>query len=286
MLSDYHPDSELSRLSRRAPTEQPVALSKDLAQLLFQGQQVAAASGGAFDMTVGPLTRLWRRARRRQRLPSAQRLTAARQAVGYQHLVVDRAQRTAMLKRPGMRLDLGGIAKGYAVDQALQTITSRGIQRALVNASGDMAAAAPPPGQAGWKVAVAPLQPDAPPSRFGRLAHQAIATSGDAFQYVEIDGTRYSHIVDPRTGLGLTVRSSASVLADCCTTADALASAASVLGPKEALKLMGQYPEAELLLVTQSKQEVSVCQTPGFKAWLAEAPENNEDIKSTKQAVQ
>jgi thiamine biosynthesis lipoprotein len=268
ILSDYDFDSELCRLSRAAPTVEPVVVSEDLWIVLQKAQELSVRSRGAFDVTVGPYTKLWRRARRRRTLPDPAQLKEAKAAVGYQSLRLDGKARAVTLARPGMRLDLGGIAKGYAVDRALAELTERGIKSAMVNASGDLAASSPPPGKPGWLVGIAPLEPKARPSVFGYLADQAIATSGDAFQFVEIDGQRYSHIVDPRTGYGLTQRSSVSVLAADCTTADGLASAASVLGPKEGLQLVDSIPGAEALIVAVEQDRVVTRQTPRFREWV------------------
>jgi thiamine biosynthesis lipoprotein len=171
-----------------------------------------------------------------------------------------------------MRLDLGGSSKVYALDQALLELKRVGIERALVNASGDMSASGPPPGKPGWLVGVASLEPSAPPTVFGYLAHQSIATSGDAFQYVEIDGRRYSHIVDPRTGLGLTMRSSVSILASKGVDADALASAVAVLGPRQGVELVERLTGVETLIVYQQGEAVATRQTEGFRRWGALRP--------------
>jgi thiamine biosynthesis lipoprotein len=208
IMSDYDPDSELSRLSSKSPMTCGVAVSEDLWRVLEASQSLSLKSNGAFDVTVGPLTKLWRRARRQKEPPSPSRLATARAAVGYQHLRLDPDRHTLQLMRPGMRLDLGAIAKGYATDEALAVLRRLGLPRALVNASGGISAGAPPPGRDGWRVAVAPLEPDAPPSQFLRVVNGAVATSGDTWQFVEIDGKRYSHIIDPRTGWGLTTHSS------------------------------------------------------------------------------
>ena len=220
IFSDYDPESELSHLSQAAPTPRPVKLSQPLWQVLERSQQLAAQSEGAFDVTVGPYVRLWRRARRTHELPAADRLEQARLAVGYRHLKLDADAHTALLERPRMVLDLGGIAMGYTVDDVLGVLARHGVRRALVDASGDIGLGDPPPGKAGWTIGIAPLAPDAPPSRYVELARRAISTSGDAFQHVDIGGKRYSHIVDPRTGLGLTDSSSVTVIADNCFTAD------------------------------------------------------------------
>jgi thiamine biosynthesis lipoprotein len=276
-LSDYASDSELVKLSASAPTPEPVRLSDDLFAVLFRAQQISERSHGAFDVTVGPLTKLWRRARRVRQLPPDDRLREALAAIGYPSLVLDPAARTARLLKPRMRLDLGGIGQGYAVDQALLELEKHGIGQAIVNASGDLAASGPPPGKPGWLVGVAPLEPKAPPSVFGFLAHQAISTSGDAFQFVEIDNVRYSHIVDPRTGLGLTQRSSVSILARNCTDADSLATAASVLGPIEGLQLIEQMPDTEALVVVAEGDRIVTRQTSGFAKWVIAKPASVED---------
>jgi thiamine biosynthesis lipoprotein len=153
-----------------------------------------------------------------------------------------------------MRLDLGGIAKGFAADEALAAIKRHGISRALVRASGDIAAGDPPPDEAGWLVGIAPLDPDEPPSRFVRLANMAVSTSGDSRQHLEIDGKRYSHIVDPRIGLGVLGRSSVTVIAPRGLAADSLATAASILGPDKALALIAEYKDTALLMVAEDAE--------------------------------
>ena len=170
--------------------------------MLSRSQLLAAQSEGTFDITVGPIVKLWRRARRSKEMPSPERLAEARRAVGYRYLQLDPKKHTARLLRPGMRLDLGGIGMGYAVDESLALLRSLGITRALLDASGDIGVGDPPPGKEGWKIGIAPYAADAPPSRYLILANAAVTTSGDAFQHVDIGGKRYSHVVDPRTGLG------------------------------------------------------------------------------------
>lgn len=251
IMSDYNPESELSRLSASSPTREPAPVSDDLWRVLEQSQRFARESDGAFDITVGPFTRLWRRSRRQKELPSDALLDSARAAVGHAHLILEAKSRAVSLLKPGMRLDLGGIGQGFAADEALRLLRDRGFTRALVNASGDIVCGDAPPGETGWKVGIAPLQPDAPPSRFFSLSRAAISTSGDAFQYVEIGGKRYSHIVDPRTGLGMIERVSASVLAPDGATADAFATAVCVLGPDKGLALIERLPRIAAVVVAE-----------------------------------
>ncbi|MFW6170024.1 MAG: FAD:protein FMN transferase [Planctomycetota bacterium] len=271
-LSDYDRTSELTQLSRAAPTPHPVEVSDDLWAVLQTAGRLSRRTGGAFDVTLGPLTKLWRRTRRRQQPPTPARLRDARAASGHTALILHPKRQAVQLLKPDMRLDLGGIAKGYAVDQALRELKRVGITRALVNASGDMAASGPPPGKPGWLVGVAPLEPDAPSSVFGHLAHQSIATSGDAFQYVEIDRQRYSHILDPNTGLGLQTRGSVSILADDGMQADAIASAVSVMGPDKGLKWVRKQPGIEALVLLKQNGQVITRQTAGFRQWGSARP--------------
>lgn len=248
-MTDYQSGSELMSLCHRAGGP-PVAVSEDLFRILEKSQELAKRSGGAFDVTAGPVVRLWRRARRRREVPDQQELARARRLVGYKNLRLDAKARTAQLLKPGMMLDLGGIAKGYAADQALKVLARHGIDRALVAAGGDIAVGAPPPDQPGWRIGIAPLEsPDTPPSRFLLLHDAGVSTSGDAEQHVEIGGVRYSHIIDPRTGRALVRRSSVTVVAPNATSSDSLATALSVLSPKRALALARTTPNTATLIV-------------------------------------
>jgi thiamine biosynthesis lipoprotein len=252
VLSDYEDESELTRLSRTAGTGQSVPLSEDLWRVLWRAQQMARRSGGAFDVTVGPYVQLWRRARRQRAMPDPSRIEAARQAVGFQHLRLDPARRTAELRRQKMRLDLGGIAKGYALQEALQTLVDHGVSRALVTGGGDMVAGDAPPGKPGWQIEIAPLDAThAPPAPSVCLRRQALATSGDLFQRFEFGGQRYSHIVDPRTGIGLTDHSLVTVIARDGMTADGLSTAVSVLGPDKGIRLVERERSAAVYIVRQ-----------------------------------
>jgi thiamine biosynthesis lipoprotein len=265
IMSDYEDDSELTLLSRTAGSGRAVKVSEDLWRVLERGQCYASRSDGAFDVTVGPVVQLWRRARRQHELPDPVRLAAALQAVGYRKLVLDSRHHTAKLTVAGMRLDLGGIAKSYAVDEALKTLRAHGVKRALVSGGGDMAASDPPPGAEGWRIEVAPLDAtNAPPRCFVLLKNCALATSGDLFQYVELGGRRYSHIVDPGTGVGLTDHSLVTVLAPNGMTADALSTAVSVLGPEAGLKLVEATPRAAAHIVRKPQDQIEVFQSRRF----------------------
>lgn len=223
-LSDYSDTSELMRLCRSSG---PVQVSRDLLTVLEAAQRYALETGGAFDVTIGPLSVLWRKARRDGVPPDAADIAAARERIGFRLLSIQRGRVT--LARSGMRLDLGGIAKGFAADEALAVLRAAGYRSALVALSGDIAVGSPPPGQRGWRIELSPTEGEA---RSVALADAGVSTSGAREQYLEYQGTRYSHILDPRTGQPLTVTRGVSAVARHAMDADALATAAAVLGPE------------------------------------------------------
>lgn len=223
-LSDYLTESELSRLSNTY--DQPVQVSDDLWQVLYTAQEIAHASEGAFDVTAGPLTLLWRRAMRRATLPDSTDLNQAMIAVGYEFLQLDVNNQTARLHKDNMRLDLGGIAKGYAADQALEVLVREGFSSAAVDAGGDISLGEAPPNSDGWSIKVFSGE-----SETGEmiLKNCGIAVSGDSYRYLDYQGVRYSHILDPETGYGVTHERKVAVIAPSAMIADAWASAYSVM---------------------------------------------------------
>jgi thiamine biosynthesis lipoprotein len=236
-LSDYRPESELSRLTH-GPIDRPIPVTADLMAVLSAAQGLAERSAGAFDITVGPLSKLWRRARRQIELPEPSEVAAARAVTGFRLVTLDQAARTATIHKAGMLLDAGGIAKGFAADEALAVLRARGLGRALVALGGDVAAGEAPPGSAGWQVGIAGLDAGTvAPSSPLVVEKAGVSTSGDAEQWVEINGRRYSHIVNPHTGVGITGRRTVSVIARDAMTSDMLATALSVMAPDDALAL-------------------------------------------------
>jgi thiamine biosynthesis lipoprotein len=280
-LSDYKPDSELMRLSDRAGGA-PVPVSPELFEVLARSRGLSERTDGAFDATINPVVKLWRRARRNRELPSRSQLDEALGRVGWQGLELDAEARTVRLARPGMRLDVGGIAKGYASDAALASLREAGITRALVAGAGDIVVGDPPPGRSGWRVGIASIDAEGGARRMLSLRNQAVSTSGDAERFVEIDGVRYSHIVDPRTGLGLTGRSSVTVVAPDGTTSDSLATAISVLGPRRGLELAAgtEGVEALIVAVDRGQNRYQIHQTSGFEALLAGPSDAEEPVTS------
>ena len=240
IFSDYRSDSEARRLAASAPHAEPVPVSRELWTVCRFAQKLARETGGAFDVTVGPLSRLWRRAHRLRRLPRPDRLAKAREATGYRHLVVCPDRPAIQLRKGGMRLDFGGIAKGYALDEIRKVLTDCGITVALIDGGGDVAALDAPPGEPGWPVRLRePGAPDRTRS-YSLPPHWATATSGDRYRFVVLDGKRYSHLVDPRTGQAVRGRHEVTVLAPSAMEADALASACCLLTPEAVRRLLAK----------------------------------------------
>jgi thiamine biosynthesis lipoprotein len=265
IMSDYDPDSELSLLSRTSGSGKAVPVSPDLWRVLERAQDLAQTSHGAFDITVGPYVTLWRQARRERRLPTADKLTTARQSVGYDKVKLLPRIHSVQLIVPGMRLDLGGIAKGYAADEALKALRKHGVSRALIEAGGDSVVGDPPPGARGWRIQISPLDAtnSISPGTIA-LRNAAISTSGDLYQRLEINGVRYSHIVDPRTGIGLTDHRLVNVIAKDGITADSLTKVLSVMEPQSALKFIEKIPGVAGRIVRDPSGNIETYETRRF----------------------
>ncbi len=253
-MSDYLPESELNRLCLTAGSGKSVPVSDDLWQILKLSNKFSRKSNGAFDVTVGPLTRLWRRARNLKELPDSTRVEEARQLLGFQDIVFKKGKKIE-LKKAGMRLDLGGIAQGYAADRCLEILRQNRIPRALADAGGDIALGDAPPSESGWaieipsnSVGVTRSHPDTMKQTL-RLSNCGITTSGATFRYLEANGKRYSHIVDPRTGWALTHPVLVTVQAPDATTADAWATAISVMGASDWKKLKPKHRTLKVQLI-------------------------------------
>lgn len=232
-LSDYIPDSDLNQFCLQAGSKEWQSLDEDLWLVLQQAQRVFKTSNGAFDISVRPLSSLWRRAIRRQSFPIEEKLKIARKRVNGKWIKLRKKDHTGRLKKPGMLLDLGGIAKGYALDKMAEILSSNGVSSFLINGGGDLLLADPPPGKAGWVI-------ETPGQKKQIVSNRGVASSGDLFQYLEDNNKRYSHIVNPRTGLGLTHQKLVTVYAPNGVLADAWASAFSILEGKELAKLQKQ----------------------------------------------
>lgn len=271
MMSDYLPDSELNLLSRTSGSGRAIKVSPSLFEVLQYSKHLSGKTNGAFDVTVGSYVKLWREMNRQllPELPSKTELDEAGQRVGYRFIKLDEKNKSVELLQPGMQLDLGGIAKGYATDEALEILRQYGISSALVDGGGDIRVGEAPPNKDGWSVLIPAVDSEGT-TRYTELlvSNRAIATSGDLFQFIEIDGVRYSHIIHPRTGLGITQQRSVTVLAPDGMTADSYASALSVLGPEKGIRLAQKLPEIEVKFVYTNKNSIHIQKSDGFSQYL------------------
>ena len=261
ILSDYEEESELRRLCSHSSEGHSVPVSDDLWRVLQHALELSAKTDGAFDVSIGPVVRLWRRARRLKELPSAEALKIALARVDYRAIRLHPDGHAVELLKPNMMLlDLGGIAKGYALEEAYKVVKARGINRVLIRAGGDIVLGDAPPEKPGWRIGIGQIDPEKPPRFYLWLSQAEIATSGDRFQFVEIGGKRYSHIIDPKTGLGLTDRCQVTVVVPQGTLADGLASSICIMGPEKGLQMLEKIPGAAAYLITipeqQEKEEV------------------------------
>lgn len=270
-LSDWDPGTELSRLSRSTDEHPGVEaeVSDDLYRVLSLSRQVSEQTGGAFDVTVGPFVRLWRRSVRQEELPTPARLEQARDSVGWDQVELGSASRSIRFGLEGVRLDLGGVGKGFALDEAMRVLVSHGYGRALVDGGGDVLVGAPPPGRSGWRVALDGARAVDQDPVLLELAWSACATSGDRYQRVEIDGVIYSHVVDPQTGLGVTHGQAATVVAPTGALADAWASALCVLPAGKGLGLVEDRTWLEARVIGGFGQD-DPCESSGLSGMMVD----------------
>lgn len=239
IFSDYHAESEISRFFKTSGTGKSMRLSKELFDVLEHAKILSDLSNGAFDVTVGPLSRLWRIARFQKKLPNSIKLSDALKRTGHQHLVLNNSMSSGELLLSSMVLDLGGIAKGYVADRMLEMMKSRGYPRCLIDAGGDLTIGDAPRNRDGWRVEIGGRKhPELP---IMALSNCAVATSGDLEQFLEIGDKRYSHIINPHTGYGLTERAQSTVIAPNCMLADSLASTSLGLGFERSCVLLKDF---------------------------------------------
>lgn len=257
VMSDFREDSELSLVNRHA-YEAPVVVSPELFEILLRSREIWAATEGAFDVTVGPLTRIWRQARLDGRAPDPETIEKLRETCGMEKVLLNRMTRSVRLTNPRTRLDLGAIGKGFAADEVLRLLAQLGLDRALVDAGGDLVAGEAPPNRSGWTVGIAET------GRKLTLRHRAAATSGNWYQRIDDGERRLSHVLDPRTGFAVESDRQVTVIAPDGTTADALATAFSVLTVEESQRVSRRFESIEVLSFLLAERQADGSQG----AWL------------------
>lgn len=261
-LSPHREESEVSRINAAAGGE-PVAISAETVEVLRVARQISERSNGAFDVTFAALSPVWRSLRATPpSVPSDEAIEAARALVDYRQLVVDYADNTASLRRPSMAIDLGAIGKGHGVDRAGAVLAERGIENFLVGGGGDLLVRGTKRGTP-WRLGV-----QHPRRRGGLLGtltlghDEAVVTSGDYERFVEIDGRRYHHIIDPRTGRPVRGTISVTLTAPNATLADGLSTAVFVLGPTAGMALVEATEDVEALIIDE---EMNITMSPGMR---------------------
>jgi thiamine biosynthesis lipoprotein len=250
IMSDYRTDSEVMHLCSTA-VQTPQSVTPDLFYVLQNALRMSELSGGAFDVTIGPVVQVWREAKKKKQLPDPGEIGRARRQVGYKNVVLNSDARTVELRIPNMRIDLGGIGKGYAADQALEVLKTMGFSIALVQGGGEVVAGDPPPGKPGWKIAIRKPDPaDADAPGYLLVHNKGISTSGDGFQYLEVNGQRYSHIINPADGMGLRNSPAVTILAPNGITADALSTALDIM-PVPAGLALAESIEGAFAVITR-----------------------------------
>lgn len=262
--SHFRDTSDLSRLNRAAGGP-PIPISRHLWTVLRRSAEISEETGGALDVTVGPLMTLWRKTWRKGRMPSEADTAAAKALVDYKAVRLDPTEPRAQLLKAGMQLDLGAIAKGYAADQALAVLRERGIPAALVDLGGNVAAYGAPPGRAAWLVGIRdPANPDKILPKPIKLRDQGVATSGDYEQFALVAGRRYSHILDPRSGKPIEGMTSVTVVAPDGMTADGYSTALSVMGPEQAIAFAERRKDIEVMVIFQRDGHTHTLRSKGF----------------------
>ncbi|MBN1806982.1 MAG: FAD:protein FMN transferase [Sedimentisphaerales bacterium] len=272
LMSDYKDDSEISKVNRLGFAE-TVNVRQSTYIVLQKSIEFSKLTDGAFDITVGPLVELFRKAKEQQIPPAQDEIDNAKSKVGFEKLKLDDENWTVRFSVEGMKLDLGGIAKGYAVDKAIETMQGRGAIGGMVDLGGDIRCFGTPfKGRDHWVIGL--QNPNAGQGSSGnevllklKLTNGAVATSGDYRQFIEVNGKRHSHIIDRKTGTSAEGLSSVTIIADKAIDADALATAVSVMGVERSLELLEKIPDVEAILIT-SGPEFKLIKTPGIGKYI------------------
>lgn len=252
LMSTYKEDSEISILNREGEGQ----ISEETLEVIKDALRFSELSKGAFDITCRPLLNLWKKAKKEKKIPTKEEIEEACSLVGYQNIILDGNQ--IRLKKKGMQIDLGGIAKGYAVDKAVEALKKNGIKRALVNAGGDLYALGTNRQGEEWQIGIQDPREKDKIVDIIRVEDKGVATSGDYIRYFTLEGRRFSHIVDPRTGLTVQdVPMSVTIVGPEATSTDALATGVFVLGPEEGMKLINSLPEVEGMIISEGMKKLT-----------------------------
>jgi thiamine biosynthesis lipoprotein len=249
LLTTFNEDSQTNLINRNAGI-QPVKVDKEVFHLIQRANRISAITQGAFDISYGSIDkRLWNFDVNMTALPDPETAKAAVKLINYRNIILDTEGGTVFLKNAGMRIGFGGIGKGYAADKAKALLQAKGVNSGIVNASGDLITWGTQPDGSAWTIGVA--DPNRRNDTFSLLevGNMAVATSGNYEKYALIDGKRYSHTIDPRTGFPVTGIKSVTIICPFAELADALATPVTVMGIKAGLHLINQMPHIGCIIV-------------------------------------
>ena len=266
IFSDYLESSEINTVCQRTQIWQPI--SKDLYHLLQISADAHKITNGSFDITVGQIVKVWRKARKTKQIPDDAELQAALRKTGFKNIEIDENSPQIRFNTEGILLDFGGIAKGFAAQEVVDILTKNGFPYCLVDAGGDLVAGQKPQSE-GWKIGISlPNSEKKLMPQLLSIENQAVATSGDMYQFFEHNGKRYSHIVNPKTGLGVTHQRNVTIIAPDGATADWLATACSILPLRKAKRLIKKYPHTALLILEYKKGKIKSFQSRHFAKYF------------------
>ncbi len=252
LMSTYKEDSEISILNREGKAQ----VSEETLEVIEDAINFSNLTDGAFDITCRPLINLWKRAKKEEKVPTEEEIEEAISLVDYQRIILEANQ--IRLEKKGMQIDLGGIAKGYAVDKAIEALKKNSIKRALVNAGGDLYALGTDRQGEKWQIGVQDPREEDKIIDIIKVKDKAVATSGDYRRYFTLEGKRFSHIVNPKTGLTVQdVPMSVTIIGPDATTTDALSTGVFVLGPEEGMKLIESLPEVEGMIISEGMKKLT-----------------------------
>ena len=275
IFSNYDSSSELSKINASAGLL-PYKMSPVMLDLVQKAKQAFIQSKGAYDISIGPLSSLWRNARKSKDFPNTNTVLASKKLVGLAQVKINKRLGTIFLPSAGMQLDFGGIAKGYIAQWVINYLKTSGVQQALADAGGDIVMSGAPLNTKGWIIGVnLPETTDDLVSKKLQLSNTAVATSGDVYQYFEKEGVKYSHIINPLTGYGVTNLRNVTIIAKTGATADWLATACSILPVKQA-KALALSNHAALLISTLQKGKLHFDATDNFKNYWQTASINQD----------
>lgn len=251
LISEWRPQTQISEVNQNAGIR-PVRVDREVFELTRRALRYSGLSEGAFDVSIAAMDKLWRFDGSMTEMPAEDAIRRSVERVGYRHIVLDSAASTIYLAKAGMKIGFGSIGKGYAADKGRELMQQLGVQGGIVNASGDLSAWGAPPKGKDWKIGI--YNPFKPRKilKVLKIKEASVATSGSYEKYAEIHGKRYSHIINPKTGYPSTGLTSVTVTGPTAEFANALSTSVMVMGEKEGIKLLKQFPEYRFILITDT----------------------------------